>query len=157
MPLLPPGFALGANWVVFMVHKRILRLWETPISEARSGAHSFVADFRYSTRPKARTKTGLAFVVSHRCPKSGEGRGTRLCGLGEESESLGVPAAWWWGAASGFRAEFGTGIAQNAAKTGGWVLFCAAICNMLLRLRRFLGRWEVAFIAFLCTFLTHFA
>ena len=92
MPLLPPGFALGANWVVFMVHKRILRLWETPISEA-----------------------------------------------------------------SGFRAEFGTGIAQNAAKTGGWVLFCAAICNMLLRLHRFLGCWEDAFIAFLCTFLTHFA
>ena len=39
-------FALGANWVVFMVHDSDLRLWETPISEARSGAPSFVLDFR---------------------------------------------------------------------------------------------------------------
>jgi len=66
-------FALGANWVAFVVHSRILGLWETPSSEARSGAPSFFADFRYSTRPKARTKTGLAFVVSHPSPKSGEG------------------------------------------------------------------------------------
>ena len=30
-------FALGANWVGFVVYDCILRLWETPISEARSG------------------------------------------------------------------------------------------------------------------------
>jgi len=31
-------FALGVNWVAVVVHDCILRLWETPISEARSGA-----------------------------------------------------------------------------------------------------------------------
>ena len=56
-----------------------------------------------------------------------------------------------------FRREFGMQNARNGAQTGGWVLFFAPTCNMLLRLRRVSGRWEDAFIAFLCTFLTHFA
>jgi len=46
MPLFPPGFALGVGWVGFVVYDCIFRLWETPISEARSGAPSFVVDFR---------------------------------------------------------------------------------------------------------------
>ena len=46
-------FALGANWVGFVVHDRILRLWETQISEARSGAPTFVLDFRPGHPPSS--------------------------------------------------------------------------------------------------------
>ncbi len=36
---------------------------------------------------KGRGNDRLAFVVSHPSPKSGEGWGTHLCGLGEEGKS----------------------------------------------------------------------
>ena len=61
MPLFPPGFALGVGWVGFVVYDCIFRLWETPISEARSGAPSFVIDF--GPAPPGKTGGGCVICV----------------------------------------------------------------------------------------------
>jgi hypothetical protein len=51
-----------------------------------------------------------------------------------------------------FRRRFGTGIARNGGKTGGWVLFFAPKYNHLFRLGWFLGCDKGAFVRFLETF-----